>query len=111
MNQPSPKNLNDAFAALAHEKRRAMMYTLSFRPATVSQLAEEHKVSLPAIHKHVRVLEQAGLIQRKKVGRTNFLALSRQGLQVPQNWLAQFLTDWGSDSETLENYIANLINK
>jgi DNA-binding MarR family transcriptional regulator len=101
------EQLDDAYLALGNAKRRAMVITLSFRPATVSQLAEEHGISLPAIHRHVRSLEAAGLIQRKKVGRTNFLAIRRAGLRPAQDWLAGFRTDWGGDEETLENYLAN----
>jgi DNA-binding transcriptional ArsR family regulator len=83
-----------------------MIATLSFRPATVSQLAAEHGVSLPAIHKHLRALEAAELIQRKKVGRTNFVAINRVGIRLAQAWLLEFRADWGSNRETLDNYIA-----
>jgi len=100
--------LDAIFTALAHTKRRGMIMTLSFRPATVSQLASEHGISLPAIHKHIRVLEEAGLILRKKVGRTNFVTLSRKGLGEAKHWMIQFHTEWGTDKETLENYISAL---
>ena len=82
-----------------------MILTLSFRPATVGQLAEEHRISLPAIHKHIRILEDAQLIQRRKVGRTNFVAINRQGMRDAQTWLMQFNPHWGSDQETLETFI------
>lgn len=106
----STQHLDDLYAALGHTKRRSILTTLSFRPATVSQLAQEHGVSLPAIHKHLRVMEHAALIQRRKAGRSNFVALNRASLKVAQLWLAQFQTSWGSDAETLENYISNLTN-
>lgn len=98
--------LDNLFATLANTKRRDMVHTLSFRPATVTQLAEEHGLSLPAIHKHIRSLEKAELIYRKKVGRTNFVALNNASLRLIQTWGGQFRTEWGSDEETLENYIA-----
>ncbi|HSW66773.1 MAG TPA: winged helix-turn-helix domain-containing protein [Bacillota bacterium] len=100
--------LDDIFAALGNEKRRAMLQTLSFRPATVSQLAAEHQLSLPAIHRHIRTLEDAGLIERRKVGRVNFVAFNRLALAAGQTWIMQFRTDWGNSNETLENYIAQL---
>lgn len=100
--------LDRAFEALSNAKRRGMINTLSYRPATVSQLADEFNLSLPAMHKHVRVLERASLIRRKKAGRTNFVALNRESLKAAQDWLNQFRTDWGNDKETLENYIASL---
>lgn len=111
MTQPSPLALDQVFSALAHAKRRDIIGTLAYRPATIDQLAREHGMSLPAIHKHLTVLEKADFIQRKKVGRTNFIALNRVGLKAAQQWTKQFHTAWGSNSETLENYLANLTSK
>jgi len=85
-----------------------MIHTLSFRPATVTQLAREYDLSLPAIHKHIRSLEDAQLIRRKKVGRTNFVALNKKSLKFAQDWIGQYRTEWGNDEESLENYIASL---
>jgi len=81
---------------------------LSLQPFSISRLASKRGLSLPAIHKHVRVLERAGLIVRKKIGRTNFLALSREALRGVQEWLGQYHTYWGNDDETLENYARHL---
>lgn len=100
--------LDLVFAALGNEKRRAIVRTLSFRPATVSQLAEEHKLSLPSIHRHIRTLEEAELIQRRKVGRTNFVALKREAFAAAQQWMSEYRLEWGNDQETLENYVASL---
>ena len=61
-------------------------------------------LSLPAIHKHIKILENADMIIRKKIGRTNFLALNRESLRGLQDWLMQYHTYWGSNEETLENY-------
>jgi|SRR6185369_16251597 len=97
--------LDYVFDALANAKRRGIFNTLSYRPATVTELAAEHNLSLPAIHRHIRTLEEAGLIQRKKVGRTNFVALKRATLRTAQTWLMQYRADWGTDEETLENFI------
>jgi DNA-binding transcriptional ArsR family regulator len=107
LSHQSPQ-LDLAFEALGNAKRRAIMHALSFGPATVSQLAGEFALSLPAIHKHMRLLEVAGLIQRRKVGRVNFVALRRTGLAEVQAWIMQYRTEWGSDNETLDNYIASL---
>lgn len=108
MTSTSVTQLDNAFQALAHTKRRGMIYTLSFRPATINQLATEFKLSLPAMHKHIKVLEKAKLIHRRKAGRTNFVALNRRSLSATQKWLNQFMTGWGNDKETLENYIASM---
>jgi DNA-binding transcriptional ArsR family regulator len=108
MPHSSPDQFDEVFTALAHAKRRAIVKSLALQPATVGQLAEQCELSLPAIHKHIRILEHAELIQRKKVGRTNFVAISRTGLLRAQDWLQGFHTYWGSDNETLENYINSL---
>jgi DNA-binding transcriptional ArsR family regulator len=100
--------LDLAFGALENAKRRGMITTLSYRPATVSQLAKEYDLSLPAVHKHIRTLEQSQLINRRKVGRTNFVSLNNQTLGAVQSWLSQFNTDWGNNQETLRNYLAGL---
>ncbi|HKX73304.1 MAG TPA: winged helix-turn-helix domain-containing protein [Candidatus Saccharimonadales bacterium] len=110
---PLPRDdsrLDAVFTALGNAKRRSILETLSYRPATVSQLASEHDISLPAIHRHIRSLEDAELIQRKKIGRTNFVAFNRQAFAAAQAWMMQYRTDWGNDKETLENYAAHFKN-
>ena len=97
--------LDLVFDALANAKRRNIFHTLSFRPATVASLATEHNLSLASIHRHIRTLEEAGLIQRKKVGRVNFVAIKRATLHATQSWLGQYNSYWGTDEEVLENYI------
>ena len=107
MNEPStPTQLDLVFAALTHPKRREIVYELALTPTTVGQLARAHGLTLPAMHKHVRVLLEAGLVLHKKAGRTNFLALRRQGLKLAQAWIGQYRTEWGNDLESLDNYIA-----
>ncbi len=101
-------SLDAIFEAFSHAKRRGVIDTLAYRPATVSQLAEEYQLSLPAMHKHMRILEKAQLIRRKKVGRTNFVAFNHPAMKQAQDWLLQYQTAWGSDNQTLENYIASL---
>lgn len=100
--------LDLVFAALSNEKRREIVRTLSFHPATVGQLAEEHDMSLPSIHRHIRTLEDAQLIQRRKVGRTNFVAIKRDSFAIAQYWMAQYRLEYGNDDETLENYVQYL---
>ena len=111
MNESSNSTQLDLlFSALAHPKRRSMVYELALTPATVGQLAAAHDLTLPAMHKHVKVLVEAGLVLHKKAGRTNFLALRRTGLRMAQAWLGQYRAEWGNDEETLDSYIAR-INK
>ncbi|KAA3642368.1 MAG: ArsR family transcriptional regulator [Chloroflexi bacterium] len=100
----NPQELDPLFEALGNQHRREMVYFLSLQPASISQLASMRGLSLQAIHKHVKILEDAGLVLRKKIGRSNFLAFNREGLRVLQDWLMQYHTYWGSNEETLENY-------
>lgn len=96
--------LDRLFAALANRHRREMVQLLSLQPYSISRLADLRGLSLPAMNKHVRVLAEAGAVQRRKFGRTTFLALDRTSLLSLQRWLAQYHAYWGSDRETLENY-------
>jgi DNA-binding transcriptional ArsR family regulator len=100
-NQP---DLDKVFEALANKHRREIIHSLSLQPHSISQLAEMRQLSLPAIHKHIKLLENAGMVQRKKIGRTNFLALKRTSLRSLQEWVMQYHAYWGDDAETLENY-------
>ncbi|MEK7639388.1 MAG: helix-turn-helix domain-containing protein [Patescibacteria group bacterium] len=108
MTTKDAKKLDRVLAALANEKRRRIVYTLALQPASIGQLAKQQRSSLPAIHRHIKVLEQAKLARRKKSGRVNFLALDRTGLLLVQNWTSQFHAYWGAEEETLENYVAGI---
>jgi DNA-binding transcriptional ArsR family regulator len=99
-----PQELNKVFEALANEHRREIIYVLSLQPASISRLASMRGLSLPAIHKHIKILEKGGMVIRKKIGQTNFLALNRNSLRVLQDWLSQYHAYWGTNEETLENY-------
>lgn len=98
------QDLDSLFEALANKHRRDIIYFLSLQPASISQLASMRGLSLPAIHKHIKILEDAEMVIRKKIGRTNLLALNRNGLRALQDWLMQYHIYWGSNEETLENY-------
>ncbi|HEY4964686.1 MAG TPA: winged helix-turn-helix domain-containing protein [Candidatus Saccharimonadales bacterium] len=100
--------LDSILDSLANQKRRGIIHELSLQPATVGQLARHQELSLPAIHKHIRILEDAKLITRKKAGRTNFVALNSGTLGLVQNWISQYQTGWNSDNSTLENYISRM---
>ena len=97
-------DLDRLFAALANRHRREMVHLLGLQPYSISRLAAARGLSLPAMNKHVRVLEDAGLVTRRKLGRTTFLALDRASMLGLQAWLAQFHAYWGTAKETLENY-------
>jgi DNA-binding transcriptional ArsR family regulator len=102
------EELDALFEALSHRHRREIIHVLGLHPCSIRQLAEMRGLSLPAIHKHIAVLERADLVSRRKLGRSNFLTLNRHSLREAQDWLGQYHTYWGSGSETLENYATYL---
>lgn len=108
MNDKNTEILDQIFTALANKDRRQIVYTLGLQPASISQLAAQQQLSLPAIHRHIIVLERAKLVQRKKSGRVNFLALNRTALLLMQGWVQQYQAYWGTNEETLENYVASI---
>lgn len=103
--------LNRVFEALANEHRREIVRLLALQPRSISQLAQLRSLSLPAIHRHVHVLEDAALVRRRKIGRTNYLAIDRGPLRALRTWIEGFHPSWGTEAETLENYAGYLSTK
>jgi DNA-binding transcriptional ArsR family regulator len=99
-----PEDLDRVFAALANRHRREMVQLLALQPYSISRLAAIRGLSLPAINKHVGVLLAAGVVRRRKIGRTTFLALDRSAIRSLQSWLGEYHAYWGTEDETLENY-------
>ena len=96
--------LDGVLEALANPHRREIIHVLGLQPCAVSQLARMRGLSLPAIHKHIKILENAGLVRRRKTGRTTYLILHPERLRLLQDWAGQFHTYWGSDQASFENY-------
>src|SRR5258708_5382577 len=101
---PTPKVLDNIFEALGNQHRREIIYALGLQPHSIQQLASLRDLSLPAIHKHIKILKTTNLVIDKKIGRTHFLTLKRESLHILQDWLMQYHTYWGNSDETLENY-------
>jgi DNA-binding transcriptional ArsR family regulator len=87
-----PQDLDNLFEALANVHRREIIYVLSLEPCSISKLAFLRNLSLPAIHKHIDVLEKGGIVTRRKIGQTNFLTLNRAALHGLQDWLNRINT-------------------
>src|SRR5437660_11412098 len=87
-------DLDAIFAALAHPIRRAIVERLAGGDATVGELAGPHKVSLPAISKHLRVLEDAGLLRVEPEGRVRRCQIVAAPLSVAFGWLTQYRILW-----------------
>ncbi len=101
---PEPHELDGVFNALANAHRREIVRFLGQQPAAIHHLADMRELSLPAMNKHIGVLEGAGLIKRHKKGRTTFLTLDPAPLALLQQWAGQFHTYWGTGDGTFENY-------
>jgi DNA-binding transcriptional ArsR family regulator len=101
VNFPNP-TLDATFAALADPTRRAILTHLARREATVSEVAAPFDMSLPAVSKHLRVLEKAGLLQRRRDGRTHYLRLAAGPMQEAAEWLALYRQFWEDSFDALE---------
>lgn len=101
----SPAALDGVFHALADPTRRAMVHELASGERTVSELAAPHAMSLAAASKHVRVLEQAGLLRRAIEGRVHRCSLERQPLTQAISWLRTYSDFWNDRLDALENLL------
>lgn len=101
---PKP-DLNDAFFALSDPTRRSILERLGAREAGVTEIAEPHDMSLPAISKHLRVLEQAGLITRRVEGRQHFLRVNPDPLQQAKQWIERQRVFWEGSFDKLAEHL------
>src|SRR5437870_38837 len=98
-------DLDAVFAALAHPIRRAIIEQLSGGDATVSELAKPHDVSLPAISRHLRVLEDAGLIEVEPEGRVHRCQLDAAPLSAAFGWLTRYRVLWEDRFDRLARHL------
>lgn len=98
--------LDSTFGALSDPTRRAILSTLALGPASITTLARPHRMSLPAVMKHIRVLEQAGLVSQSKSGRTRFCRLAPEPLKQAENWISEYRAFWEGTFDSLERYLA-----
>ena len=93
------------FKALADRTRRAMLARLAAAPAMVTELAAPFDMSLPAVSKHLRVLERAGLIARAVDGRIHRCSLSVGPLRDADRWLAGYRSFWEGTLDSLARHV------
>ena len=103
--------LSTTFAALADPTRRAILARLAEGEATVTELAEPFDMSLPAISKHLKVLEKAGLITRGREAQWRPCKLDAGPLQDVSNWVEQYRPIWEGRFDRLNDYIKELQQK
>lgn len=98
--------LDHVFAAVADPTRRAILATLSRKPATIGEIARPFPVSFNAISKHIKTLERAGLIRRQVVGRKHYCRLEPGPLRQATAWLEQQRAFWDVRLDALERHLA-----
>lgn len=98
--------ISAAFSALADPTRRAILGKLAHGEASVGELAEPFTMSMPAISKHLRVLEQAGLITRTKSAQWRRCRLRPDGFRAAMSWLSDYETFWTESFDRLAEHLA-----
>jgi DNA-binding transcriptional ArsR family regulator len=99
--------LDATFGALADPTRRAILMRLALGEATVTELAAPFDVSLPAVSKHLRVLESAGLLRREIDGRIHRCRLAPQPMKDAAAWIETYRSFWESQFDALAQYLAS----
>jgi DNA-binding transcriptional ArsR family regulator len=100
-----PRAVDEVFAALADPTRRAILEKLRQGEASVSELARPFDVSLPAVAKHVRVLERAGLLTHRKAGRLRRCRIRADRLKLASDWLDTYRDFWSARLDALADHL------
>jgi DNA-binding transcriptional ArsR family regulator len=98
-------DLDAVFAALAHPIRRSIVERLAEGECSVAELAAPHDVSLPAISRHLRVLEDAGLLEQTPDGRVRRCALKAKPLSAAFGWLVQYRLFWEDALDAMARHL------
>lgn len=98
-------NLDRTFAALADPTRRRILAHLARGNHRVTHLAQPHDMSLPAVSKHLRVLEKAGLLRRRRYGRVHEMQLQAGPLKQAAEWVEEYRKFWEGSLDRLVEYL------
>ncbi len=101
----SQKSLDRTFAALADPTRRRILAHLARGSRRVTHLAQPHDMSLPAVSKHLRVLEKAGLLRRRRYGRVHEMELDAKPLQQAAQWVEEYRKFWEGSLDHLAAFL------
>jgi DNA-binding transcriptional ArsR family regulator len=108
MTEAEEEFLDRAFAALADRTRRAILARLATGDAGVTELAEPFQMSLPAVSKHLKVLEKAGLITRSSQAQWRYCRLEPEPLKQVSDWVGNYSRFWEQSYERLDEYLKDL---
>lgn len=100
-----PDQLSQTFAALSDPTRRGILARLTRGEATVNELAEPYDISLPAISRHLKVLEAAQLIERRRNAQFRLCRLKAEPLQAAADWLERYAAFWDSKLDALAAFV------
>jgi len=103
----SRRVLNHTFAALADPTRRRILEQLSLGDRCVTDLAKPYSMSLPAVSKHLRVLEEAGLVRRRRTGRVHQMKLEAAPMKQAARWIEEYRRFWEGSLDRLAAYLEN----
>jgi DNA-binding transcriptional ArsR family regulator len=98
-------DLDRLFSALADPTRRSLLARLALGPAKITDLARPYRMSLPAVSKHLRILEEAGLLGRRVDGRVHRISLKGRRLEQVEVWLDPFRSYWTEALRTLKDEV------
>ena len=107
----SARLLDRTFGALADPTRRRILEHLADGDRCVTDLARPYRMSLPAVSKHLRVLENAGLVRRRRDGRIHRLKLDARPMQEAQAWIEEYRKFWEASFDHLDEYLKQLQTK
>jgi DNA-binding transcriptional ArsR family regulator len=108
---PSADTLSATLSALADPTRRAILARLAKGEATVGEIAEPFAISMPAVSRHLKVLEAAGLISRGREAQWRPCRLETRALKGVDDWLSRYRRFWTGSFDRMEAYIAELKSK
>lgn len=97
--------LDSVFHALADTTRRAILRDIAAREKTVGEIAKPYRMSLAAVSKHLKVLESAELIERRKSGSFQYVRLNPKPLRTAEHWLAHYEKFWNRQLDALQQFI------
>jgi DNA-binding transcriptional ArsR family regulator len=104
----NPDQLTLTFSALADPTRRAILQRLSQGEASVSELTEPFDISMPAISRHLKVLEQAGLVARSRNAQWRPVQLNAAPLAEVASWVERYRRHWETQFDRMDAYLAEL---
>ena len=107
----SPRLLDRTFSALSDPTRRRILEQLALGDRCVTDLAKPYRMSLPAVSKHLRVLERAGLVRRRRSGRVHSLKLEAKPMQQAQAWIEEYRKFWEERFDRLDSFLNELQTK